>query len=158
MKSKVSLLWTYLHLQLIQHVEACRTANLDRNFLLKSFTVDWHNCKNTCYYSKSSCSTNFSEVYPERHKLTAHPFGLSHLDCSCCYFKIHHKTSCRQNSYIIKSVAIKQTYKCQTHWKEAQSWGKNHLKTFYIQIIPKKLYLLWMETSMMFNIYLVLII
>ena len=127
-KSKVSLQWTCLYLQLIHHMEACHTADFHANFVLKSLTVDWYNHKNTCYYSRPFCNSKFSEVYAERCPLLAHLYGLNHLDCSC-YFEINHKTFNMQTGYIIKTAAIKQTYKCQKRWKGTLSQGRNHLKT-----------------------------
>lgn len=105
---KQNLFARRLHLQIIQHVEACHTADFHGNLLVKSLPADWHHCNNTCYYRQPSCKTNFSEICAERCQLIAPLYGLSHLRCSCCYFEIHHKTSNRQHGFIIKPAAIKQ--------------------------------------------------
>lgn len=74
-EKQISSLWPYLHLQLIQHVEACHAADCHGNFLLKSLAVGWHNCKNTWYCRQPPCSTTFSKVYAERGWLRARFLG-----------------------------------------------------------------------------------
>lgn len=115
---KQSLFARRLHLQIIQHVEACHTADFHGNLLVKSLPADWHHCNNTCYYRQPSCNTNFSEICAERCQLIAPLFGLNHLCCSCCYSEIHHKTSNRQHGFI-KPAAIKlNTLKRNCHGAE----------------------------------------
>lgn len=121
---KRSLFARRLHLQIIQHVEACHTADFHGNLLLKSLPADWHHCNNTCYYSQPSCNTNFSEICAERCQLIAPLFGLNHLHCSCCYFEIHHKTSNRQHGFITKPAAIR--HRNPKYTEKKQSWGRNH--------------------------------
>lgn len=120
---QVSLPWTYLHLQLIQHVEARHIADIHGKFLLKSLTVGWRNCKNTCYCSKPFCNTNLLEVYADSCQLIAHLFGLYHLDCSSCYFEIHQKISNRQNGYIITPAAIRHINAKYTEKKHSSGVG-----------------------------------